>query len=398
MKYETRLLVFLCILLLCILGIIVKETLFQSAYKEGARTLPRPTRHPIVDGEDLNYMRPSAGLKSMNDWTDELIAQYFDENNMPYMDTISLYGSLCVSQGYTTNENKMRLKDLCFYIINNVIPSLPSVVDPKPTTILPPIQFNTTNFTAYNYNSDGLISEMTNYWSNNPDIIFDAKNIFGDYDPTAHTSIGGSDSKNALSGSQGSSGSNGSKGSGSGSGSGSDDCGITCPASCLGGMIANGADSKKGAGGLNGLGNYDSYAADKYRMSYIDPKSIYDMEMQATSPLSYLASGGYQITDMPNLYPNPDINESTLNKMINGLFNVYFDIEGGTNEPTPFALEKFDYFAKHYYPIDSAHKNKLRDLVYYFMERIIPGLPTNPDHPNSYVEWKPIRWLSHSFM
>ena len=47
------------------------------------------------------------------------------------------------------------------------------------------------------------------------------------------------------------------------------------------------------------------------------------------------------------------------------------------------------------FPIMSSYKNKLRDLIYYFMENIIPGLPTE-SKPVCYVEWRPIRWLSNS--
>jgi len=47
--------------------------------------------------------------------------------------------------------------------------------------------------------------------------------------------------------------------------------------------------------------------------------------------------------------------------------------------------------------IDQEHKTKLYDLVYYFMENIIVGLPTETV-PFSYVEWRPIVWSSVSYI
>ena len=37
----------------------------------------------------------------------------------------------------------------------------------------------------------------------------------------------------------------------------------------------------------------------------------------------------------------------------------------------------------------------MRDVVYYVLQVIIPGLPTNK-LPRSYVEWRPIVWISRS--
>ena len=46
-------------------------------------------------------------------------------------------------------------------------------------------------------------------------------------------------------------------------------------------------------------------------------------------------------------------------------------------------------------PMDDIHMNKLRDVVYYILQVIVPGLPTDA-LPRSYVEWRPIVWLSRS--
>ena len=93
-----------------------------------------------------------------------------------------------------------------------------------------------------------------------------------------------------------------------------------------------------------------------------------------------------------------------LDASINAIIDQYFDTK--TNFPTPYAISQFNQFLSSGAPMDLFHKNKLRDVVYYFMEVIIPGLPNaqNPSRPSintgtgssTYVEWKPIQWLSHS--
>jgi len=173
----------------------------------------------------------------------------------------------------------------------------------------------------------------------------------------------------------------------------------------------NNNPGSSGSGGLSGLGSYDASLSQQYGVPYISPEAIYNLAIQSISPYSYIGRGGYMITDASNLFFNPDIRNSLLNNNIIGLFSMYFDVSNNANDidpcgnilpknytPSPQAVSVFDFFAANYLPIDDAHKNKLRDLVFYIMEEIIPGLPTTPTHPNSYVEWKPIRWLSHSSM
>jgi hypothetical protein len=89
-----------------------------------------------------------------------------------------------------------------------------------------------------------------------------------------------------------------------------------------------------------------------------------------------------------------NVSSQELNDWVYNKMNSYVDLEFDLY-PTKDAQQKFIDFVKIYGPIDRAHKNRLRDLIYYFMENIIPGLPTDKK-PVCYVEWKPIRWLSNS--
>jgi hypothetical protein len=98
---------------------------------------------------------------------------------------------------------------------------------------------------------------------------------------------------------------------------------------------------------------------------------------------------GYTITNEPQTSTETTLNDN-INKLIDKLFQ-----DDGPNKPTNYLINLFNSYVKGNPTIDTFHKNKLRDVVYYLMENIIPGLPTD-NEPVSYVEWRPIRWLSHS--
>jgi len=89
---------------------------------------------------------------------------------------------------------------------------------------------------------------------------------------------------------------------------------------------------------------------------------------------------------------------SQLETEITDFIGEYFDDSNG-GKPTKKAIDLFNLYTAGATPMDLVHKNRLRDLIYYFMQNIIPGLPTGACDVSgqvSYVEWVPIQWLSHS--
>jgi hypothetical protein len=118
-------------------------------------------------------------------------------------------------------------------------------------------------------------------------------------------------------------------------------------------------------------------------------------------PISNLA-----ITNEPQT-----VKPGTLDQSINDFIDNYFGIDpksGIGNPPndliipeqllpTKFGKIEFTQFFKSRTLIDQMHKTKLYDLVYYFMENIVIGLPTETV-PFSYVEWRPIVWSSVSYI
>ena len=100
---------------------------------------------------------------------------------------------------------------------------------------------------------------------------------------------------------------------------------------------------------------------------------------------------GYQITDEPQTS-----NSTSLNDKIIAFIKEYFIEEGiHKNKPTQKAINTFNMYFQDRSPMDGIHMNKMRDVVYYILQVIVPGLPTN-SLPRSYVEWRPIVWLSLS--
>ena len=384
---------FLCILIIIFVLIYYYYHLqqHQQVIQEGARTLPKPTRHPILHiYDDSEYpMRNAVLRKNINEWIDQIIARYFDENDVPYENTINTYVSRFADQGNITEINKAKMEDICYYLLNYVIPNIPSEKNPTPTLVWPKIQWlsKMTDIKGHYYNASGIAELTSSYWENNSEDK--SLNYSGSgYDYGEGSIDLGKSGKLGSSGNAGRSGSGGVNGGGGGSGS----CN-RCPSSCLS-NISNGLDAiaaknaKKKESGTEDTWTSDDINAfdyDKWNLCQINKRKKH----QTTTTLFTKNVAGYQVTDISNTDMSPN---SPLNQFIDTTIKTYFNQSG---EPTVYALAQFQGFVDHYSLIDDLHKNKLRDLVYYFMEMIIPGLPTSAI-PRSYVEWKPIRWLSHS--
>lgn len=146
--FELVILILTFIFILCVLT-------FSSAfyYKENMRVVPRPNRHPILSEE---LLEPGAVFKqtpvykiNINEEIDGLVAMYFDKDNVPTDYAIQKYLDHCVNRGFVTEDNKMRMKDFCLYLIQFVIPNIPSENDPNPQIMWPYIEFLSNSVTSY---------------------------------------------------------------------------------------------------------------------------------------------------------------------------------------------------------------------------------------------------------
>lgn len=372
--------------------------------REGARTLPRPVIDPITKEQilDIQPLPPYFG-ETLNQLIDKYISDYFDKRGYPYIDTIDRYSTLCIENptdgklGVITEENKRKLTDIGYYFINIVIPNIQTIDNPRPDLIWPPIRWTgnatfTTQvqptatykiykgqaWSSYGNDLDGVSKETIDY----------SLNSGTQDDSNTDTTSGGGDG--------------GGSGSGSGSGNGGcqpdSDCRIACPGSCLDGIASAWEETDKAR---------TDAASTSYTTTSGEPTSdTYSTYSQNTNNLPGVSSlkggsnvliigdvevDGFQTTDI-----DVDPSITIFNDHAVEFINKYF-IASGPNQgrPTQLAIDEFNLYFKGKAPMDGIHMNKMRDVVYYILQSIIPGLPTRT-LPRAYVEWRPIHWLSRS--
>ena len=57
-------------------------------------------------------------------------------------------------------------------------------------------------------------------------------------------------------------------------------------------------------------------------------------------------------------------------------------------QPTKALLDLFTYYSTQYSAMDAYHGEILRNLVFYVLQTIVPGMPTAAV-PHLYIQWKP---------
>lgn len=372
--------------LLLFIFLFVGVQYLDSVQKETMRTLYMPTERPIVQYIMPNYYGGSYSTEDMNQWVDYYVGSYFDDTSVPYLDTIDLYVEYVVNKGVLNQEYKNKMRDMCHYLIDIVIPNLPTVENPDPKVEWPKIEWLSDDWKSYNYsfNLDAMA------------------NLFGGSTVYKRTSTGGASTRSTSKASGSSSPGNNSPGQES---AGSNSLGSTttstspstgcntCPTDCFNQLMTKLSEANKSSSASSKKSN-SSPGSDTTGDSSSKYKSAtgkeHDDASEFDGPSGKITVDQVIVTN--ELVRNPSSSE--LNDWVFSKMNYYIDLKFDLY-PTKQAQQDFKNFVKMYGPIDRAHKNKLRDLVYYFMENIIPGLPTQ-QKPVCYVEWRPIRWLSNS--
>lgn len=367
--------ILLFIVLIGIMGFMFGSYISSSYFKiqEGARTLPRPQRHPITYDTQINIAALNETNIPLNTRVDGLISQYFDVNEFVLPSTIATYVQDWTNQGNVDPKTKEKLNDIGYYILTNVMPNIPTATLPPPTINWPKIQWT----------SDGWfpMTDVANIWSN---FGYGNSPNFRDFQINQTYELNSSSSSSSTSNETGGSGETDTNNENCGS-NGTTDCGNVCPTSCFANAFMQNTDtaydSELVVATNTGTGS-NSQAC----------QSIAQQNAGLTISANYFGSTKVNIVTTRIPQTNATI-PSSLDTKLNEMINLYFDASNGY--PTEYAIQTFNEIVQNATPIDLLHKNKLRDVIYYFMENIIPGLPTNA-RPISYVEWIPIRWLSHS--
>jgi len=399
---------FILIYIILILGYILGSYLSKTCapLREGARTLPRPVINPRVN-EDIKEKKKPIFIpgETINQMIDRFIFDYFNKDGFALESTIELYTTVFCNKGNIDPENKRKLTDIGYYYLNIVIPNIPSTSNPEPKEYWPPIKWSNHSIfnllqqptqtldiiRGQNY-KDMYVSNYSGsntYGWNMGSLFSDGESAKIETDGSSNNQYGNNrrrnnnlldkcrdDPKNS--------------------------CGIGCPTSCLSSVFASALNDPR----RSSITGSSSRTGDNNDTIKISGEGRNRQNMDGKQNLipntTFLPGGvneliigsanidGYQITDCKQTSDSPD-----LNNMINRFINTYF-IESGPNQgrPTQEAIDQFQIF-KNKAPMDGFHMNKMRDLVYYILQVIIPGLPTE-DSGRSYVEWRPIRWLSLS--
>jgi hypothetical protein len=404
MKDIISFIIYLFILL--IFGYIVGHAISKECFpiREGARTLPRPVINPPYK-TDVKEVLAVAVLpgETMNQFIDKQINIYFDKDGLPLEKTIQKYVSYCVNQGNVSEENKRKLTDIGYYFLNIVIPNLPSTKNNQPKEYWPPIQWSNHNIfdvwkqptpTYKEYKGQNYLdSYVSNFNGSRSGGGGNINSLFGNLDTS---DFFGYSKKDDGSGNDGDGGDGDECDS-----SPQSKCGIGCPDSCLNGAFAAAADAQNGenedgssSGNQNNMNMNESYQFDR--------ENHYKNRGKQVGNTTFLPGGanvliigsakldGYVITDEKQTSDSTKLNDE-INEFI---YNYFISSGPNENRPTQYAIDQFEILKKKA-PMDEIHMNKLRDMVYYVLQIIIPGLPTD-QLPRSYVAWRPIVWMSRS--
>jgi hypothetical protein len=388
----------LYIITLCFFALLICLHFFSlNTIREGARTLPRPVINEYINNNKSYEDAPLPPYygESLNKMIDRHILEYFDKLGFPYTDTIELYVNYVTSGGVLTIENKRKLNDIGYYLINHAIPNIQTGNKPNPIQSWPPIKW--TNDPTFNLQ----IQPTPTYKIYNGQSWGSLTNGFNSSSSSSSSGEGGegsSEGKEDSSSGEGKEGKEGKEGSSNtkcGKGK-SNKCRISCPSNCLDGVAAAWEEQEKTKENENenNNGKDDVWTiSDWFTSKQTNIPGV--SSLSGGSNVLIIGSqevDGYQITDIDVPIETP----STLNSKIDDFIKYYF-IESGSDQgkPTQEAIDSFNTYFKDKTPMDDIHMNKLRDVVYYIMQIIIPGLPVN-ETPRAYVEWRPIKWLSRS--
>lgn len=416
--------------LLYIIIVLILAILLYSYFKsvklfsiiEGARTYPMPRRHPNTYKYGTFHNDNQSNVISMNTIIDKYINQYFDQKGVPYLNTIQDVQNFVVGPGTGGIYNygtvpltmKSQLTDIGYYFIEMVLPLLPTQDNPKPTKrVLPTLRFsgmpgfplhvskiqqcmvyqgNAENNLQFNVNTNA-INNYDNAFNSGFNSFFNGYNFpsGGTSTVTAPASAGGTVVT-----------SDGDVDCTSGD-CASDCCGITCPQSCF--DAALGVNSSSSSGSETSTPSTDTSQNTSSHLNYQSSISNANILNSGNTTLQYANN---QLTMCPSKATGYDISQviltegtydnTTLLNKIQAKISEYF--EEKENDPTQLIpkqklLDDIEFYSKQYSPMDAYHMELLKELIFYGLQVIVPGLPSDVSNdqssvtPHFYVEWRP---------
>ena len=184
----------------------------------------------------------------------------------------------------------------------------------------------------------------------------------------------------------------------------SDCCGITCPQSCFDAALGVNSSSSSGSGtSASGTdtssGNTSSHSNYQSSISNSNILNSENLTLQyANNRLTMCPSKatGYDITQV--ILTAGTYDNSTLKNKIQEKILEYF--EEKDNDPTQLVpkqklIDDIQFYSTQYSPMDAYHMELLKELIFYGLQVIVPGLPSEVSSdqssvtPHFYVEWRP---------
>lgn len=354
-------------------------------------------RHPENTPIQRKPASTSAVFGGWNGLVDELMTTYFDHRGYPYQDTVDTILETYVTpypNSTVENQTLSKLYDIGYYVIRVVLPQLAKQRVP---TSWPPVVWST--------NADDILSDAS-LFGNGSSGWGGLANLFGgDDDASSNNGKGKNGTSSSGDGSNGGTAASGSSTSSSSSSgnpatcSATDGCGGNqpCPTSCVEAALMG--LSKKSAPAPEATSASDmsqfsrNLTADELSQwwsLFTDGTSeLPDGDDSSSSSGKVSSPRGKAARRAPTFHQAVSAPyQHDLDKYLNQEIQKYFDANGN---PT----QKFSEWISSQGgpPMDEFHQNKSADMIYYVLENLVSGFPTETK-PSFDFTWNTVLRLS----
>lgn len=363
------------------------------------RVLPESMRHPDPDPIQVIPSRAAGTLSGLNEWVDQRMETYFDQQGFPFNET----RMLCLSTVQVPFSNSLvdpwtlsKLNDIGLYVIRNVIPKCATTsVAEQEAIVWPPMVWSTSlnlMHAGNHLSSVGSLYGRRQDGSNSNGSSSDGSSTDG----SNNSSPASAPDKSKNNGNGGSGGGGG--GGGATSCSVNGPCGQPCPTSCIdAALMTKSPAPNPPATNPNQKGaltqNLDAGELAKWWSLFTEDQGGTANASPSSSSTSSSSSSSSSVRNiMQDYIPVESPTDSKLDTYLKTeIIDAYFDPITGI--PTPKFIDKFKQYTQGQIPMDEAHQNKLIDMVFYVMETVVTGLPTMTKPSFDFI-WRPIPRLS----
>jgi len=353
------------------------------------RTMPEPLRHP--GSTDLTFAPGQRGTyvaKGLNEWVDSLMTRYFDKDGYPFDDTRQAFLGKFVTpfpHSLVTLATLSKLDDIGFYVMRQVLPQL-SNLDQKKLS-WPPIVWSKllpAGQAAGSGGQDGglyaTIMSLTSSASSKDSVTDDAAAATA----ASPSSSAGAGAKVVIKTDAPTS-----------SCKVSDACGQPCPKSCIDAALRSLAPAPAPAPAVatsptdltQFKSNLTSNELNEW-WSLFTGDSTADARPSSSSPTQPVNT---RTPKVDHIVVTPTF-DNQLDDFLNANYIDYF-FDKVTGVPTQKFLDLYTAYTQGQASLDQFHMNKASDLIYYVLETLVAGLPTQ-FNPAFDFTWKRISRLS----